>query len=154
MTHFAVTVEVDAPVERAWSALVDWPSHSAWIPLTTVRLISARPDGVGAAFVARTGVGRLAFDDPMVVTRWEPPRGRLPGRCTVRKTGTRVLGWASFEVEPVGPGGRRSRVRWQEDVGIPPVALTRPLGPLVAVGARLAFAAALRRYARRVERGA
>ncbi|WP_218566178.1 SRPBCC family protein [Vallicoccus soli] len=151
MASFDVTVDVDAPVQRTWDALTDWSSHGAWIPLTRVRVTSQGGRGVGAGFVGRTGVGPLAFDDPMVVQEWEPPRDGRPGRCAVRKTGRVVLGGASFTVAE-RPGG--SRVVWHEDVEVPPVALTRRAAPLVAAGGRALFGLALRRFARRVERAA
>ncbi len=150
MTSFEVAVDVDAPVQRTWDALTDWASHGDWIPMTRMRVTSPEPRGLGASFVGRSGIGPLAFDDPMVVTRWEPPGRGRPGRCDVRKTGRIVRGGASFEVGE-RPGG--SRVRWREDVEVPPEALTRRLGPLVAVGGRVLFGLALRRFARTVARG-
>lgn len=43
--------------------------------------------------MARTGIGPLAFADPMRVTVWRPPAadGR-PGRCRLEKTGRLVFG--------------------------------------------------------------
>lgn len=152
---FDVEVDVSAPVGVVWDALVDWPSHGTWIPLTRMRVTSAQPDGVGASFVGRTGFGPLAFDDPMVVTRWDPPEGGRGGRCDIRKTGRIVLGGAWFTVEPVEPveragGGARSRVHWHEDLAIAPVRLTGVLRPVIPVVGRLAFRGALRRFARRL----
>lgn len=135
------SVAVPAAPERVWAALTDWPDHSAWIPLTRVRTVTERPDGVGAGFVGRTGIGRLAFDDPMVVTGWDPPR-----RAVVRKTGRVVRGAAEFRVEPA-PGG--ARVTLVEDVTLPLDPLSRRAAPLAALGVRLV----LRRFARHVARG-
>lgn len=151
MVTIEATVDVDAPTTRTWSALVDWPAHGAWTPLTTVRVISDRPDGLGARFVGRTGVGPVAFDDPMEIVEWSPPQGEQPGRCAVRKRGRVVLGSARFEVHPLGP--RRSLVVWREDVDLPPVWLTRPLGPLVSLAGRVVLRRVLRRFARHVEAG-
>jgi hypothetical protein len=149
MAHFVASVEVGAPAEHTWQALVDWPSHARWVPLTRITVLTASPSGVGARFVGRSGIGPLGFDDPMEVVEWVAPADGRPGYCAVVKQGRVVLGTASFEVEDL-PGGR-SRVAWTEDVEIAPVALTRPFGRLVAFAGRLAFTHTLRVMAREVE---
>jgi len=148
MVLFTARVEVDAPADRVWATITDWPAHGRWVPLTTVTVLTPSGEGVGARFVGRSGLGPLAFDDPMEVTRWQPPSGDLadgsgrPGECHVVKQGRVVLGEAWFEVTPL-PGGR-SAVAWTEDVQVAPVALTRPFGRLLALGGRLAFTRTLR----------
>ena len=149
-THFTATVEVDAPAERVWATLVDWPSHGDWVPLTKVRVTTDRPDGVGAVFVTRTGLGPLSFKDPMRVTEWQPPAGTTPGRCRVEKLGRVVRGTAWFEVAPL-PGGR-SRVVWHEDVTVTPHRLTRLATPLLKQIGRAAFTATLKKMARAAEK--
>ncbi|WP_433824530.1 SRPBCC family protein [Actinoplanes sp. CA-015351] len=149
MAGFIVTRDVRAPAADVWNTLVDWPRHGNWVPLTTIRVVSDRPDGVGAEFVARTGWGPLAFDDPMRVTAWSPPEGGSAGRCDIVKLGRVVRGRAWFSVTPV-PGGM-CRVLWFEDVTVVPHAITRYGGPLVSVPGKLAFAATLRAMAREVE---
>ena len=146
MARFTVDLDVDAPADRVWSALVDWPAHSDWVPLTRVTVTSPRPDGLGATFVGRTGIGPLAFNDPMVVTEWHPPQGGRSGRCAVRKTGRVVRGSAQFTVASRGPD--TSHVSWTEEVELPPAALTRHLAPLTSFVGRLTFARSLRRMAR------
>jgi len=154
VARFVVVQEVRAPATDTWTALVDWPRHGQWAPLTTVRTVTARPDGVGAQFVARTGVGPLSFDDPMTVVVWEPPGGDAPGdrpgRCEVTKTGRVVRGRAWFTVAPAP--GARSRVVWAEDVTVTPHRVTRFAGPLLSLSGRVGFAATLRAFARDVER--
>jgi hypothetical protein len=152
MAHFTVVQDVRAPAGTAWDVLVDWPRHGGWVPLTVVRTVSPRPDGVGAAFVARTGVGPLGFDDPMTVVVWEPPRGDRPGRCEVVKSGRVVHGRALFVVTPLTE--TQCRVAWTEDVTVSPRRITRFADSLVALGGRSAFAAALRAFAREAERAA
>ncbi|MEU4564625.1 SRPBCC family protein [Actinoplanes sp. NPDC023936] len=153
MARFTVVRDVRAPATAAWRVLVDWPRHGGWVPLTTVRTTTSRPDGVGAAFVARTGVGPLGFDDPMTVVAWETPEGDepgdRPGRCEVAKSGRVVHGGAVFTVTPLP--GRRCRVAWTEDVTVSPRRLTRYAEPLVALAGRLAFAATMRAFARDAE---
>ncbi|WP_250038383.1 SRPBCC family protein [Paractinoplanes maris] len=154
MASFTVVQEVRAPASAVWATLVDWPRHGDWAPLTAVRTVAGRPEGVGAEFVARTGVGPLAFDDPMTVVSWQPPEGDSPGarlgRCEVVKSGRVVHGRAWFTVTPLPDG--RSRVVWYEDVTVSPRRLTRFVRPLLSVAGRVGFAATLRALARDVER--
>jgi uncharacterized protein YndB with AHSA1/START domain len=149
MAPFTATVAVAAPVDRVWARLTDWPAHSRWIPLTTVRVTSERPDGVGAGFAAFTGVGRFGFDDPMEIVEWTPPAPGRAGHCRVRKHGRVVLGWAAFEVAEGEAGG--STVRWTEDVQIVPVRLTRPADRLIAAAGRVGVRRALLAMGREVE---
>jgi len=154
MARFNVTLDVRAPVSRVWAELVDWPKHGDWAPLTSVRVTTPRPDGVGAAFVARTGIGPMSFDDPMTVVRWEPPGGDdpgdRPGACEVAKSGRVVHGRAWFEVLPLPAG--HSRVRWHEDVTVSPVRLTRYAAPLLSAAGAIGFRQTLRAMAREAER--
>lgn len=149
MALFTVRREVAAPAERVWATLTDWPAHGRWVAFTAVRTTSERPDGVGASFLARTGVGPIGFDDPMTVTHWQVPTSTEPGSCTVRKTGRVVLGSATFVVRPAGP--TRCLLEWSEDVE---VAGVRRL-PLAGLASRLVgglvFGSVVRRMAREVE---
>ena len=63
MARFTAVVDVAASVEQVWQRITDWPEHGRWIPLTTVRVTSARPDGLGSTFVGRSGLGPIGFDD-------------------------------------------------------------------------------------------
>jgi polyketide cyclase/dehydrase/lipid transport protein len=146
------SVDVAVAPARLWSMVTTWTNHGRWVPLTTVRVLTSSAGGIGARFVGRTGVGRVGFDDPMVITAWEPPTDTTTGRCLVHKTGRVVRGDAEFVVEPLGRG--RSRLRWVEDVDLPPVALTRRLAPLIVPVGRLGVAAVLRRLKKDVESGA
>ncbi|MFC5380668.1 SRPBCC family protein [Aquipuribacter nitratireducens] len=158
MTAFRTSVEVAAPADRVWERLVDWPAHTRWAPGTTVRVTTPLATGVGARFVGRTslaalGLDRLGFDDPMEVTRWEPPTSTSPGRCDVRKLGRVVRGTARMDVVPLPatPGSPCTRVEWSEDLVLAPVALTRLAAPAVALAGRLAFGYLLRSMAAEVE---
>jgi hypothetical protein len=141
--------EVRAPAAVVWQALVDWPAHGRWVPLTRVSVLSESGEGVGARFVGRTGLGPVAFDDAMEVVRWEPPVAGSAGRCAVVKRGRLLLGTASFTVSPTAAG---SRVLWQEDVELAPVRLTRPFAPVLAWLGRVAFDRMLAAMAAEVER--
>jgi hypothetical protein len=152
VARFTATVDVGAPATSTWAALVDWPAHGRWVPLTVVRVLTPSGSGVGARFVGRSGLGPVGFDDPMEVTEWQPPAGDRPGRCTVVKRGKVVLGSAWFEVAPLPAG--RSRVSWTEQIELAPVALTRPFAAVVAAAGRFAFTRTLRAMAAEVERSA
>ncbi|MFF4210450.1 SRPBCC family protein [Streptomyces sp. NPDC001796] len=99
------------PVEQAWLRLTDWPRHADVVPLTRVTVLTPGPTGVGTVFVARSGVGPLAFDDPMEVVDWRPPT-----RCRMVKRGGVVTGWAEFEVRPHENTG--SHVVWREEIAV------------------------------------
>lgn len=118
------------PADRAWQRLTDWPRHAEVVPLTRVTVRTPPPTGVGTVFVARSGVGPLAFDDPMEVTVWQLPSGEAAGTCRLVKHGSFVTGWAEIEVHPYGDGA--SRVVWREDLRVRwlPGLFDRPLGRL------------------------
>ncbi|MUN39781.1 SRPBCC family protein [Actinomadura litoris] len=121
MSAVAVHAEAvsDAPPERLFEVLTDWPRHAEWMPFTSAE----GGHEVGADLRAFTGVGRAGFLDTMVVTDWRPGR-----RVAVRHTGRVVRGEAWFEVTPYGSG---SRVVWAERVDL-------PLGPAGRAGWLLA----------------
>ncbi|MEH0637138.1 SRPBCC family protein [Streptomyces bottropensis] len=104
------------PADRAWQRLTDWPRHADVVPLTRVTVRTPPPTGEGTVFVARSGVGPLAFDDPMEVTLWQPPEGAADGRCRLVKHGSFVTGWAEIEVRPDGAGA--CRVVWRENLRV------------------------------------
>ncbi|WP_338895396.1 SRPBCC family protein [Streptomyces sp. TG1A-60] len=116
------------PVGRAWRRLTDWNRHADVVPLTRVTMRTPPPTGEGTVFVARSGVGPLAFDDPMEVVVWQPPEGVTAGRCRLVKHGRFVTGWAEIEVRPYGDGA--SRAVWRENLRVRwlPALFDRPLG--------------------------
>ncbi|GAA1615496.1 SRPBCC family protein [Actinoplanes couchii] len=143
MPRFTVSQTVRAPATVTWATLVDWPRHGDWAPFTSVAVTGDR------AFTARTGIGRLAFDDPMTVTGWQPPSGDTPGdsagRCEVTKHGHVIRGYAWFTVTPLP--GNRSRVLWGEDVTVWPHRLTRLTAPAFEAIGWLGFKTVLRSMA-------
>ncbi|WP_369232458.1 SRPBCC family protein [Streptomyces sp. R21] len=115
------------PPTESWRRLTDWPRHATVVPLTRVTVATPPPTRLGTVFVARSGVGPVAFDDPMEVVVWQPPEGGTSGRCRLAKRGTFVTGWAEIEVHPSDDGG--SRVVWREELRVRwlPGFLDRPL---------------------------
>ena len=148
MPELIEQVDVDAPAERVWAALVDWDRQGEWMLLTDVRAVDGDGQGVGGRLAAVTGLRlprrlggrRVGVLDTMLVTAWESPR-----RVDVRHTGRVVRGTGTFEVRPRDGGG--STFVWTEGLDLPLGALGRAGWPLVrpvmAAGVRLS----LRRFA-------
>jgi hypothetical protein len=105
-----------ASVSEAWRRLTRWERHADVVPLTRVTVVTPPPTREGTVFVARSGLGPLAFDDPMEVVAWDPPREDRSGTCRLAKRGTFVTGWAEIEVHANDPGG--SRIVWREDLRV------------------------------------
>lgn len=115
MALIEIVRDVHLSQDEAWSRLTDWRRHGDFVPLTTIGLTRS-------GFVARTGVGPVAFDDPMDIVAFEPP-----SFCRLEKRGRVVTGWAELRVTPAGAS---TRVIWREDIhvtGLPRLAdgLTR-----------------------------
>ncbi|WP_432112904.1 SRPBCC family protein [Streptomyces sp. S1] len=139
MSPFRVERTVTLAPEEAWRRLTDWPAHGRLVPLTRTRVLTPGPNGAGTRFTARTGIGRLSFDDPMEVVRWDPPTADRPGACRLEKHGRVVRGWALIEVAEAPGGG--CRVLWTEELtvrGVP-----RALDPVLARAGRAVFGRAL-----------
>jgi hypothetical protein len=143
--HVELDVLVSAPADRVFAALVDWESQGEWMLGTSVRSDGAA-HGVGGRLHAFTGVGRVGFTDPMVITQWDPPR-----TVRVRHTGSVVRGDGVFEVRPAGPGS--SRFIWREDLDLPLGALGRFGFALLRPAFVAGVARSLRTFARKVEAG-
>ncbi|MEU6658313.1 SRPBCC family protein [Streptomyces sp. NPDC046821] len=138
MALIRITRESPLPAAEAWRRLTDWQRHGDVVPLTRVRVTTPPPTGEGTVFVPRTGVGRLAFDDPMEVVTWAPPYADTPGHCRLEKRGTFITGWAEIEVTPHGPG---SRITWHEEIHVR--RLPRRCDPLLARAGHLMFSRAV-----------
>ncbi|MFG2028837.1 SRPBCC family protein [Streptomyces sp. NPDC048825] len=127
MVLFLLERVAPSPVDQVWRRLTTWERHGDVVPLTRVTVVTPPPTREGTVFVARSGIGRLAFDDPMEVGSWRPPTEGRSGMCRLLKRGTFVTGWAEIAVHPYGNGG--SRVVWQEELRVRrlPTAFDRPL---------------------------
>lgn len=139
VSSFRIERTTALPPGETWRRLTDFPAHGARVPLTRTRVLTSGPPGVGTRFVARTGVGRLAFDDPMEVVRWEPPSEGRPGVCLLEKRGRVVFGRAGIEVLAAPGGG--SRAVWTEELrlrGVPGA-----LDPVLALAGRWLFGRAM-----------
>ncbi|MFE5622580.1 SRPBCC family protein [Streptomyces virginiae] len=132
------------PVAEAWSRLTDWERHGAQVPLTRTIIETAPPTHAGTIFTARTGVGRITFDDRMEVVVWRPPADGSPGLVRLEKRGRAVTGWAEIEIRALATGG--SEVHWREELRVR--GLPRALDPAVAAAGRLLFTRAIARLLR------
>jgi hypothetical protein len=136
---FVIERTTALPPAEAWRRVTDWERHTATVPYTRIRVLTAPPSGVGTALTARTGIGRAGFDDPMRVTAWVPPgEPGGAGHCRLEKTGRVVTGWAEIDVLPEGAG---SRVRWREELRV--WRLPHLLDAVTARTGRLVFGRAL-----------
>jgi carbon monoxide dehydrogenase subunit G len=136
------SVDIDAPPERVWDHVVDWPRQSEWIPATRVR--AAAGTGIGTQVEAFTGVGPLGLRDTMTVTAWDPPR-----RCEVLHTGRLLRGEAGFVVTPRGHDG--ARLEWWERFDLPGGPAGRLAWPAAHLAVRLGIRRALQALRRSVE---
>ncbi|MFE4632097.1 SRPBCC family protein [Streptomyces sp. NPDC056773] len=124
---------------EAWRRLTDWERHASVVPLTRAIIETPPPTHTGTRFTMRTGVGRITFDDPMEVVRWQPPGEGSAGLVGLVKHGRAVRGRAEIELRPAPGGG--CEAEWREELRVR--GLGRPFDPLVAAAARLLFARAL-----------
>ncbi|MFF1477875.1 SRPBCC family protein [Streptomyces sp. NPDC058301] len=140
MALFRIDRRTEAGPAEVWLRLTDWARHSGSVPLTRITVTTPPPTGVGTVFVARTGIGPLAFEDPMEVVVWEPPGPGGAGRCRLEKRGRVVTGWAEIEVRPAAEGAGALLV-WREDLRV--WRLPRVLDPLTSRAGRYVFGRAL-----------
>ncbi|MFC9814012.1 SRPBCC family protein [Streptomyces virginiae] len=145
MPVIRIVHRTSAPAAEAWSRLTDWERHGAQVPLTRTIIETAPPTHTGTIFTARTGVGRITFDDRMEVVLWRPPAEGSPGLVRLEKRGRTVTGWAEIEIRPLPTGG--SEVHWREELRLR--GLPRALDPAVAAAGRLLFTRAIARLLRR-----
>ena len=142
MAHFEVQIDTRRSPGDAWNRVLDLRLHDLLIPFTRITSgkVPAAELGSGSAFAARTGLGPLGFDDPMVVEELVRPSGGSAGLARIRKHGKVIRGSIELRITPQ-PGG--SRVKWNQEItawGIP-----RALGWMTARVSRAAYGMALRR---------
>lgn len=142
MARFTVVIDTELGAAEAWRRILDLRAHSAVIPLTTVTgdALSAAELRPGSRFIGRTAIGRLGFDDPMVVDEITSPTDETGGVARLRKEGRTIRGSIDVRVTPTGTG---SRVEWEQEIrvrGVP-----RALDAVTAAVSSAAYGTALRR---------
>ena len=143
MALFTVRVATPLSAPVAWGRVLDVHRHGDVVPLTTMRgdALYAAQLVPGSRFVARTGLGPVGFDDPMVVDEITPPADDAPGVARIHKEGNVVRGWIELTVRPLPEGG--SVVEWVQQIsvaGVPDLA-----SAVTAAVARAAYGQTLRR---------
>ena len=145
MADFVIRASTERPATACFEQLLDWDAHAAVIPLTTLQH-EGRPR-IGQRFVARTGLGRVGFDDVMEVTALRPPSGDgpgdQPGVVEVVKTGRVVGGRVRWTVTPSASG---ADVEWTQRLTI--AWLPTWADPLVGSVGRAAYGLGLHRLLR------
>lgn len=141
MATFEVHIDSDLPAPEAWRRLLDLHAHSAVIPLTTLSGDVLEADRLvdGSRFVARTGIGPVAFDDAMVIEAIVPPTVHAAGSVRIRKRGKVVRGRIELRVAPTATG---CAVDWFQRIGV--LGAPGQLDRLVSRVARAAYGRALR----------
>jgi hypothetical protein len=139
VAEFEVVRHTSLTAPQAWERVTDWGRHGDFVPFTKVRVVTV--DDEHEQMIARTGIGPIGFDDPMLVTYSVPPTETSPGIARLVKTGRVVLGWAVVTVTPQsttenGRGG--SVVRWREEARLHGTG--GPVAAAIASIARLGFA--------------
>jgi len=107
------SVVVDAPIERVWAVLADIERQPAWMnELTSVRLTTPPPVGVGTRAVGRVQAFGIALDDPIEIVAFEPPT-----RYAIRHDGL-VTGGGEIRLA-AGADGSTTEVTWEETLVAP-----------------------------------
>ncbi|SDP42848.1 Carbon monoxide dehydrogenase subunit G [Nakamurella panacisegetis] len=137
----AAALDVAAPVEDVFAAMIDLPSQDRWILATSLFALEgdAEVPAVGSRIAALTGVGGIGVLDTMTVTVFEPPH-----RWETSHTGHTIKGIGIFTVDPM-PNG--SRVTWAEELDLPLGAIGRIGFKVVAPIVRWGLKTSLRRLA-------
>lgn len=135
--HIAMSLVINAPIEKVWAAIADWESQSDWMLQTTVKVTSEIREGVGTSIAAFTGLGKLGIMDHMTVTAWQPPHV-----CDVVHTGKIIKGTGRFELTAMDTS--RTRFDWSEEI-LAPRALFLLIAPGLYAGVRISLNALRRR---------
>jgi hypothetical protein len=130
--HLAISLEIEAPIQKVWEELANWEKQSDWMLQTRVWVTSKIQSGVGTQISALTGIKSFGILDTMEVTNWQPPH-----ICDVVHTGRVIRGTGRFEL--IAIDAARTRFDWSEEV-IAPRALFILLVPGLYVGVRISLA--------------
>jgi len=130
--HIAMSLVIDAPIEKVWASLADWESQGDWMLQTTVEVTSEIREGVGTKIAAFTGIGKVGVMDHMQVTMWEPPF-----ICDVLHTGKIIKGTGRFQLSSID--SETTRFDWSEEI-LAPRALFLIIAPGLYAGVRISLA--------------
>lgn len=141
-----VSATIPAPPAVVWPVLVDWAGQRRWIPLTTVRVVSAHTSGLGVRCEALSGfwLGPVPAGllDRFIVTAWQPPTDSTAGTLEVLHTGPYFRGPGTFELIATADG--RTEVRCTEIFDVAGGRVPTRLAGLLLPAMRAGFATSLR----------
>lgn len=143
LVSFTVVRELPFPAKTVFDALIDWPGHADWVPLTRVEVLSG-DGGPGTEFVATSGIRPLALPDRMRVDSLDADAMTVQ----VTKLGPLLTGVVYLNVTSTGTAS--CRLEWIEDVQVP--GLPRFLAPATAAAAGVAFSASISKMAKQLRR--
>lgn len=129
--HIAMSLVIQAPIEKVWAAIADWESQGDWMFQTTVKVTSQIREGVGTTIAAFTGIGKFGVMDHMVVTSWQPPY-----ICDVLHTGKIIKGTGRFQLSAIDDDS--TRFDWSEEILTPRVIFLL-IAPGLYVGVRISL---------------
>ena len=130
--HIAMSLVIEAPIEKVWAALADWESQGDWMLQTTVEVTSQIREGVGTTIAAFTGIGKFGVMDHMIVTSWQPPF-----ICDVLHTGKIIKGTGRFQLSAID--AHTTRFDWSEEILTPRVVFLL-IAPGLYAGVRISLA--------------
>ena len=129
--HIAMSLVIQAPIEKVWAAIADWESQGDWMLQTSVEVTSQIREGVGTTIAAFTGIGKFGVMDHMVVTSWQPPF-----ICDVLHTGKIIKGTGRFQLSAIDDNS--TRFDWSEEILTPRVIFLL-IAPGLYVGVRISL---------------
>jgi hypothetical protein len=129
--HIAMSLVIQAPIEKVWAAIADWESQGDWMLQTNVEVTSQIREGVGTTIAAFTGIGKFGVMDHMVVTTWQPPY-----ICDVLHTGKIIKGTGRFQLSAITDNS--TRFDWSEEILTPRVIFLL-IAPGLYVGVRISL---------------
>jgi len=136
INHLAISLEIEAPIQKVWDELANWEKQSDWMLQTKVWVTSKIQSGVGTQISALTGIRSFGLLDTMEVTNWQPPH-----ICDVIHTGRVIKGTGRFELTAIDAA--RTRFDWSEEITAP-----RALFILMVPGLYIGVRISLARFAR------
>lgn len=144
LKEFALTIEIDAPIETVWREIIDWEGQSEWMLATRVYDDQNSPIGIGHRLRAFTGLFSkrsklIGVMDEMVVSAWQPPN-----LARVEHVGRVIKGYGTFTLSELG--GHRTKFDWFEEINAPALVLA-----LIKLPTLIGVLISLRRFKKIVE---
>ena len=108
----AISVRIDAPVDRVWAEVIDFASHTEWMEdAHAIRFGTDQREGPGTVLLIDTRIGPLRTTDRFEITEIEPMLA-----VAGRHTGL-FRGEGRFELS--SPSSGRTSLVWRERIRFP-----------------------------------